>query len=85
VQFSEGDVEMMWRAIRAVFNPWGRDWKMVDALEARILNPRALSERDYQLLVVLLLMSLPNVEMVYLHLPEGRLVLRCVLKEALWC
>ncbi|KAL4925046.1 uncharacterized protein BDV17DRAFT_300546 [Aspergillus undulatus] len=85
VQFSEGDVEMMRRAIRAVFNPRGRDWKIVDALEATILDPRALSERDCRPLVVLLLVSLPNVETVYLHLPEGRSMLRCVLEEALRC
>lgn len=85
VQFSEGDVEMMRRAIRAVFNPRGKDWKIVDALEARILDPQALSERDCRPLVVLLLMSLPNVETVYLHLPEGGSVLRCVLEEALHC
>ncbi|KAL3460233.1 hypothetical protein BJX64DRAFT_300702 [Aspergillus heterothallicus] len=88
VHFSERDVEMMRRAIRAVFNPRGEEegWKIVvDALEARILDPRALSERDCRPLVVLLLMSLPNVETVYLHLPQGCSVLRCVLEEALRC
>ncbi|BCS27785.1 uncharacterized protein APUU_60833S [Aspergillus puulaauensis] len=85
VQFSEGDVAMMRRAIRAIFNPRGRDWKIVETLEARILDPRALSERDCRPLVVLLLMSLPNVETVYLHLLEECLVLRYVLEEALRC
>ncbi|KAI9371093.1 hypothetical protein BJX61DRAFT_548542 [Aspergillus egyptiacus] len=83
VRFSQADVHLMRRAIRAVFNPRGR--RDDGELEARILDPRALAERECRPLVVLLLISLPNVETAYLHLPEGCAALRHVLEEAVRC
>ncbi|KAL4807200.1 hypothetical protein BDV18DRAFT_137149 [Aspergillus unguis] len=79
VDFSESDLQVMRQAIRAVFSPGE------GGVEMRILDARALADRDYQPLVVLQLMSLPNVETVYLHLPQGCSMLRCVLEAALRC
>ncbi len=84
VQFSEGEVEMMRSAIRAVFCSTGDD-ERVDMLEARVLGPGSLVRRDTRPLVTVLLVCLSNVETVYLHLPAECSVLRCVLEELLRC
>ncbi|BCS17360.1 uncharacterized protein APUU_10188S [Aspergillus puulaauensis] len=72
VDFTEGEVEMMRRA-----------FTRGDVLEAKVLDPESLAERDCRPLVALLLVCLSKVETVYLHLPEECSVLRCVFEELL--
>ncbi|OJJ05160.1 hypothetical protein ASPVEDRAFT_834435 [Aspergillus versicolor CBS 583.65] len=78
VEFTQKEVELMSCALRSVFTSG-------DVLEAKVLDPGPLVERDSRPLVVLLLVCLSNLDTVYLHLPEHFSVLRSVFEEILRC
>ncbi|KAL2822659.1 hypothetical protein BJX63DRAFT_427216 [Aspergillus granulosus] len=80
VQFTSEDIGLMRGALRLAL----RGSPNHEVLEAKILEPEALANRDCRPLVLLLLMCLPNLSTLYMHLPETSLV-TSVLEEVLRC
>ncbi|KAL3458144.1 hypothetical protein BJX64DRAFT_267123 [Aspergillus heterothallicus] len=72
VTFSDEDVNLMRTGLRFALH--GTPNLNVDALEAKILNPEALANRDCRPLVILLLICLPNLLILHMHLPETDLM-----------
>ncbi|KAL2846151.1 hypothetical protein BJY01DRAFT_263366 [Aspergillus pseudoustus] len=80
VQFTSEDIGLMRGALQSALCGSPNH----EVLEAKIIDPEMLANRDCRPLVLLLLMVLPNLSTLYLHLPEVPLV-TSVLEEVLRC